>query len=93
MTNLTIEYCPRMDKTALLALAGTVVAPFAAIAPLAGGWIAQHAAGEYVPVFRTALALNAAAAILAMLLVREPRASDPTGGDLQREVSGSRQLN
>lgn len=78
VTNLTIEYCPRLEKTAFISLIGTATAPFTAASPVIGGWLAQ-ATGGYAAVFRTAMVLNIAAAILAAILVRDPR-RDVSGG-------------
>jgi MFS family permease len=81
VTNLAFEFCPREDKSAFYALVQSVAAPFAAAAPLLGGWLAQRAAAGYGLVFQLTLVANAAAALLVAWLVRDPRRAGNQGGE------------
>jgi len=73
MTNLAMEYCPKLEKTAFVALVGTATAPFLAAGPLLGGWLAQSSPAGHDLVFRVALGLNLVGTVLIVIFIRDPR--------------------
>jgi MFS family permease len=73
--NLPIEFCPEADKTSFIAVKGTVTGPLMFIAPLIGGFLADHLVWEFKITFASALIFELAAFLILLILVNEPRRS------------------
>ena len=71
--NLSIEFCPLMDKTTFVALGSTIVCPALVLGPGIGGLLATYHPARYDAVFATSLVSSAVAFAVMVLLVREPR--------------------
>jgi len=71
--NLTIEFCPAIDKTTFIAMGSTAVCPAFVAGPIIGGLLAQHHPAGYNAVFVVTMACGFLAFLLMALRVREPR--------------------
>ena len=69
--NLALEYAPERERPTYIALAMSLVAPFAFVSPLIGGLLAD--AAGYRAVFVLAAVCAAVYAAALVLLVRDPR--------------------
>jgi len=77
--NLPIEFCPNTDKTSFLAVRGTVISPVQALAPILGGVMADHFEGRFSIPFTGAVIFQAAALVILLFFVGEPRKTDSAG--------------
>jgi MFS family permease len=72
LVNMSVELCPSLNTTDLLAIAGTLILPFVAISsPLAGSII--DITGMYTPVFYIGATICLISLFGFALIVREPR--------------------
>ncbi|MDP6355358.1 MAG: MFS transporter [Planctomycetota bacterium] len=85
--NLPIEYCPEADKTTFIAVKGTVTGPLMFVAPLLGGFLADHLAWKFKATFSAALLFELAAFLILLFLVNEPRRNpaSPLSSDNKEE--------
>jgi len=78
MLTMSMEFAPETDRPTYIGLAGTLTAPFAAVAPLVGGALAD--AAGYGPVFVLAAALSVFAVLTLVTRVADPRMSRRAAG-------------
>ncbi len=74
-TTLVLEFGSRDDTAMRIALAATAEGAMAALAPLVGGLLAV--AVGYPPLFAVSIGLQAAALVLLVVAVRNPRRKEP----------------
>ena len=69
--NINLDFCSAEDRPTYVGLTGTVLAPFSVLAPLLGGWMADH--GGYELVFWISLFASALGASVLAGMVKDPR--------------------
>ncbi len=72
---IILEFSAPEDRPTYIGLTNTVLAPILIGAPILGGWLAG--AFGYAALFRAAMAVGAAALLLMLFWVREPRRTTP----------------